>query len=229
MGMSKNLKGFFLTLEGGEGVGKSTQARALQKLLEKRGYDVVLTREPGGSPAAEAIREVILSGHAKELGPLAEASLFTAARADHVRTLIRPALEEGKVVICDRYSDSTFVYQGVVGGVDPDIMDTLEKTGCLGVMPDLTLVLDLPVEIALERARQQSRQEGRKEDRFEMADASEHEIIRKGFLQRAGRDKGRYAVISAEGSTEQVTGRIRSALSRRKVLRPLKKISAKKE
>src|SRR5580658_10974553 len=148
------MRGKFITFEGGEGTGKSTQAALLAKKLSSLGIGVLLTREPGGSPGAEIIRHVLLSGAAKPLGPNAEAMLFAAAREDHVRCAIEPALATGKWVVCDRFADSTRVYQGALGAVDERLIKGLERVSIGDLAPDLTLILDVPVEVGLERVKQ---------------------------------------------------------------------------
>lgn len=145
-------RGKFITFEGGEGTGKSTQAKMLAMRLESLGIAVLLTREPGGSLGAEVIRHVLLSGAAKPLGPEAEAMLFAAARQDHVSCAIEPALAAGSWVACDRFADSTRVYQGVLGRVDLRFIKALERVSGGDLKPDLTFVLDMPVEVALQRA-----------------------------------------------------------------------------
>src|ERR1700689_315109 len=141
------MRGKFITFEGGEGTGKSTQATALAGELRSLGISVVQTREPGGSPGAEIIRHVLLSGAAKPFGPEAEAMLFAAARDDHVQCTIEPALAAGKWVVCDRFADSTRVYQGSLGKVDARLIRGLERLSIGDLMPDLTLVLDVPIEV----------------------------------------------------------------------------------
>src|SRR5262245_6101828 len=145
------MRGRFISFEGGEGAGKSTQSRLLAQRIAKRSK-VVLTREPGGSTGAEIIRHILLSGAAKPFGPETEAVLFAAARADHIANTIRPALERGEWVICDRFIDSTRVYQGVLGKVDDRIIRGLERLTVGDIVPDLTFLLDLPPHLALERA-----------------------------------------------------------------------------
>jgi dTMP kinase len=145
-------RGRFITLEGGEGVGKSTQAQLLAQRLRPLGISVVVTREPGGSPGAEALRDVILSGAAAPFGSAGEAILFSAARIDHIDQTIAPALEKGAWVVCDRFADSTRAYQGAAGKVDPALIASLERVAVGDVRPDLTLVLDLPVRKGLARA-----------------------------------------------------------------------------
>src|SRR5271169_7098063 len=147
------MRGKFITFEGGEGTGKSTQAAMLALRLEALGHSVQLTREPGGSPGAEIIRYVLLSGAAKPLGADVEAMLFAAARDDHVQCTIAPALEAGQWVVCDRFTDSTRVYQGILGKVDERLIKGLERVSIGDLAPDLTIVLDVPVELGLERVR----------------------------------------------------------------------------
>src|SRR5580692_2764077 len=154
------MRGKFITFEGGEGTGKSTQAGLLAHKLESLGLGVLLTREPGGSPGAEIIRHVLLSGAAKPLGADAEAMLFAAAREDHVRCTIEPALAAGKWVVCDRFADSTRVYQGALGQVDRRLIKGLERVSIGDLLPDLTLILDVPVDVALERRALRSGRRG---------------------------------------------------------------------
>ena len=145
-------EGRFITFEGGEGAGKSTQVERLRQRLEARGTMVVTTREPGGSPRAERIRQSLLSGEAKGFGPFAEALMFSAARMDHLDQTIRPALERGAFVLCDRFADSTRAYQGVLGAVDEALIEKLERAVVDETRPDLTFILDVPADIGLGRA-----------------------------------------------------------------------------
>ncbi len=142
IGQAGVARGFFITFEGGEGAGKSTQISRLAERLRAMGHDVLVTREPGGSPGAEAVRHVLLSGAAEPFGPVMEAILFAAARSDHVEQVIRPAVERGAVVLCDRFMDSSRVYQGITGDLDPKFMAALERITVNGMVPDLTLILD---------------------------------------------------------------------------------------
>src|ERR1700690_2182257 len=167
------MRGKFITLEAGEGTGKSTQAAMLALRLEALGLAVHLTREPGGSPGAEIIRHVLLSGAAKPFGPDVEAMLFAAARDDHVRCTILPALDTGKWVICDRFTDSTRVYQGILGQVDQRLIKGLERVSVGDLAPDLTLVLDVPVELGLKRAA--GRRGKKAADRFEAEEFEFHQ------------------------------------------------------
>jgi dTMP kinase len=185
--------GRLITFEGGEGAGKSTQVSILVERLRNAGRDAITTREPGGSPAAEDIRETLLSGKVKQFGPFAEALLFSIARADHIDTVISDALARGKWVVCDRFLDSTRAYQGVTGGVPAPVISALERLTLHGVMPNLTIVLDIPVEEGLARM---ARRRGAP-DRFESQDISQHERIRKAFLDIAEEEPGRCVVIDA--------------------------------
>lgn len=187
-------RGRFITFEGGEGAGKSTQAVMLAEHLEGFGLGVVLTREPGGSPGAEAIRHVLLSGAAKPLGAHAEAILFAAARDDHVRQVIRPALESGHWVICDRFADSTRIYQGSLGNVDPRLIKGLERISVGATKPDLTFILDLPAKVGLERAAQRS---GKAADRFESEALEFHEKLREAYRELAERETDRCVLVDA--------------------------------
>ncbi|SEF88123.1 dTMP kinase [Bosea lathyri] len=188
--------GHFITLEGGEGAGKSTLARALAERLEGSGINVVVTREPGGSPKAEAIRQTILSGQIKEHGPFVEALMFSAARIDHIDRLIRPALARGDWVICDRFIDSTRAYQGELGSIDPGLLAELERVTIEGLLPDLTLILDLDPKIGLARAARR-RAPGETRDRFESEALAFHSKLRQAYLGIAQSEPERCVVIDA--------------------------------
>lgn len=196
------MRGKFITFEGGEGAGKSTQANLLAARLRAQGIDVVLTREPGGSAGAEIIRHVLLSGAAKPLGAEVEAVLFAAARADHLDHVIRPALERGSWVVCDRFADSTRVYQGALGKVDPRILSGLERVTVGDALPDLTVILDLAADLGLQRAR--SRAAGGDSDRFEKEGLDFHEQLRAAYRDIAAREPGRCILIDASGSENKV-------------------------
>jgi len=200
------MRGSFITFEGGEGAGKSTQAAALAKKLATMGIAAVLTREPGGSPGAEIIRHVVLSGAAKPLGADAEAMLFAAARADHLDTLIGPALARGKWVVCDRFIDSTRVYQGVLGKVDRTFIKGLEKLIVGDALPDVTFVLDLPAEIGLARARER-RGEGTP-DRFEGEGLAFHEALNAAFRDIARCEPQRCVLIDANRPKDKIAADI---------------------
>jgi dTMP kinase len=207
------MRGHFITFEGGEGSGKSTQAAALAQRLKALAVGVVLTREPGGSAGAEIIRHVLLSGAAKPLGPDAEAVLFAAARDDHLCTMIRPALDSGKWVICDRFIDSTRVYQGVLGQVDQRIIHGLERITVGDTMPDLTFVLDVPAEVGLERV---TRRRGKKQaDRFEMETPEFHMRLRDAFRQVAAAEPERCFLIDSQRPKDKVADEIWTIVNKR--------------
>lgn len=196
------MRGKFITFEGGEGTGKSTQAGLLANKLESLGLSVLLTREPGGSPGAEIIRHVLLSGAAKPLGADAEAMLFAAAREDHVRCTIEPALAAGKWVVCDRFADSTRVYQGALGQVDRRLIKGLERVSIGDLLPDLTLVLDVPVDVALERLS--LRRGDAAPDRFEAENVEFHQKLREAFRALAADEPERCVIIDASVPRVQV-------------------------
>ena len=202
--------GRFISLEGGEGSGKSTQARRLVDGLRVKGVDAQATREPGGSPGAEAVRAVLLSGAAEALGTEAEALLFAAARADHVQQTIRPALEAGRWVVCDRFIDSTRVYQGAVGNVRPDLLRALQQVATEGVRPDLTFLLDIPPEIGLQRAA--ARANGAVADRFEKQGLAYHTAVREAFLALAQAEPERCVVVNAAEPPDVVAAHMARAL-----------------
>jgi dTMP kinase len=199
----------FITFEGGDGTGKSTQARLLKERLETSGRAAVLTREPGGTPFAEQVRSLLVDPQTAPHSALSETLLFYAARADHLEKVIRPALAEGRIVVCDRFSDSTRVYQGAAGGVPASTLEALDRLIVGETRPDLTLVLDLPVEEGLARARQR-----REQAKTVVADAYEkrpgvfHERLRKGFLAIAAAEPERCIVIDAGEGLEAVAARI---------------------
>jgi dTMP kinase len=200
------MRGKFITFEGGEGAGKSTQAAMLALRLESLGIGVLLTREPGGSPGAEIIRHVLLSGAAKPFGPEVEAMLFAAARDDHVQCTILPALKAGKWVICDRFADSTRVYQGILGEVDERLIKGLERVSIGDLTPDLTLIFDLPVEVGLKRIKQ--RRGDAEPDRFEAENLEFHQKLREAYLALAAEEPRRCVVIDASGAKEFVAKQV---------------------
>ena len=208
-------QGFFITLEGGEGAGKSTQARLLGEALQAGGHEVVLTREPGGAAGAEAIRELLVTGEPGRWTPLAEALLFAAAREEHLRTTIRPALERGAIVISDRFCDSTRAYQGAAGGVAPEVIDALEEWVVGPVRPDLTIILDLDPATGLARAHER----GGGADRFERHDLDFHARLRAAFKDIAARESERCRIVdagrNAEIVAEEIGGLVVSALASR--------------
>lgn len=204
------MRGHFITFEGGEGSGKSTQMKRLKDRLEADGMDVLTTREPGGSPGAEAVRHVVLSGGAEPFGPEMEAVLFAAARRDNVEQIIMPALSEGKTVLCDRFMDSSRVYQGVSGNAGLDFVLAMERAVTEGARPDLTLIFDLPPEEGLKRAASVWADNG--PDRFEKDDLEAHELRRKAFLEIAASEPDRCVIIDASGSLDTVSQQVDKAV-----------------
>ncbi len=203
-------RGRFIAFEGGEGAGKSTQARLLAEELRRRGIDVVTTREPGGTPHAETIRNLLLTVDGEPLPLRAEALLFAAARADHVGALIEPALAAGKWVVCDRFIDSNRAYQGGGGGIpDADLM-TLHRFGSGGLMPDLTVLIDVDAEVAAKRA---SDRDAGKADRIGGRDAAYHARVSQAFTDIADAEPARFARIDGNGAKEVTHGRIMTAIA----------------
>ena len=203
-------QGKFISLEGGEGTGKSTQARRLQAWLTQGGIDTILTREPGGSPHAECLREMLLSGRVAPFGTDAEALVFAIARADHVVRTIRPALDAGTWVICDRYIDSTRAYQGTAGVPEGRIRE-LETIAAGETIPDLTIILDIPVKEGLKRANARNDIS----DRFERDDLKIHEARRQAFLHIANAEPTRCVSLDASGTEDEVFSKICDAVSDR--------------
>jgi len=205
-------RGKFIAFEGGEGAGKSTQARLLAEALEARGIGCVVTREPGGTPGAEAIRALLLGTEGEGWHPRAEALLFAAARSDHVERLILPALDQGQWVICDRFVDSSRAYQGGAGGLsDADVL-TLHQVGSQGLLPDLTLLIEVSAEVA--EARAHSRDLG-SPDRIGGRDAAYHARVAAAFSALANAEPARFARIDGNGDAEHVFGDILGTLQSR--------------
>jgi len=204
-------QGRFITFEGGEGTGKSTQVARLVEDLRARDLEVVQTREPGGSAGAEDIRAIALNGDAGRWSPMTETLLMFAARSDHLERTIRPALEAGRWVVCDRFADSSRAYQGVGGGTPAEFIETLDAAIVGQTQPDLTLIFDLPVSIGLERAFGR----GLFETRFESKGLAFHERLRRGFLDIAERYPQRCVVIDADGDVDAVAARVRAAVEAR--------------
>lgn len=202
-------KGRFISLEGGEGVGKSTQLKRLAEALRSRGLEVVETREPGGSPGAEAIRALLLQGEEERWTAEAEALLFAAARADHVARTIRPAVEAGKWVLSDRFLDSSIAYQGGAGGLGAGTIRQLHRIGSRGFLPDRTLLLQLPPEAAEDRA---SLRDGNAGDRIGSRGRDYHARVAAAFRAIAEEEPHRFRIVDAEGSAEEVTDRLLTAL-----------------
>jgi dTMP kinase len=203
-------RGRFISFEGGEGSGKSTQIRILAERLDAAKLRAIVTREPGGSPGAEIIRHLLLSGMGKLLGPEAETLLFAAARDDHVRTVIRPALSQGVWVLCDRFSDSTRAYQGRLGKVAPEIIDAMERVTIGNLKPDLTIILDVPVEVGLQRAA--ARRGSGPPDRFEAEDVRFHQQLRDAYRQIAAEEPKRCVLIDASADAATVAASVWTAL-----------------
>jgi dTMP kinase len=204
-------RGRFITFEGGEGSGKSTQLKRLAARLEGQGREIVATREPGGSPGAEAIRELVLRGSADRWSPVTETLLMYAARRDHIERVIAPALGRGAWVVCDRFADSTRAYQGAAGGVDPELIGALERHILQEVRPDLTLIFDFPTEVGLTRAASRAGAEMR----FESKGVAFHERLREAFLEIARAEPERCAVIDASGSMDEVEQGVWAAVQAR--------------
>lgn len=198
---------FFITFEGIEGSGKTTQIRILKSLLEARGHRVLATREPGGCPIADAIRAILLDSTNRALVPRAELLLYAAARAQHVEQVIRPALAAGSIVLCDRFADATTAYQGGGRGLDTMLVAELNAIATGGLQPDLTLLFDMPVELGLTRARHRNQQDTlRDEGRFELEELDFHQRVRAAYLSLAEREN-RFRIVDATGTPETVAGR----------------------
>jgi dTMP kinase len=208
------MRGKFITLEGGEGCGKSTQAGRLKEALVNRGIEVILTREPGGTPLAEKIRSLLKDENGDPPCDRSELLLFLAARAQLVRNVIRPALAAGKWVVSDRFSDSTLAYQGYGRGLPLDELERMNGFACGGMKPDLTLLLDVEPEVSLARMRGRELSTGVGRDRIENAGSGFHERLRRGFAELAAREPERIAVIDANGTEEAVWEAVWKSLKR---------------
>jgi dTMP kinase len=203
-------RGRFISFEGGEGSGKSTQIKTLAERLDAAKLRAIVTREPGGSPGAEIIRHLVLSGMGKLLGPDAETLLFAAARDDHVRTVIQPALNQGIWVLCDRFSDSTRVYQGRLGQVAPGVLNAMQRVTIGDLKPDLTIILDIPVEVGMQRAA--LRRGSGAPDRFEAEDVKFHQELREAYRQIAADDPQRCVLIDANADAGTVAASVWAAV-----------------
>ncbi|GAA5094295.1 dTMP kinase [Bartonella acomydis] len=206
------MSGYFITFEGGEGAGKTTQISLLAQYLSSKGYEVITTREPGGTEGAEVIRYILLSGKAQQYGPFVEAALFTAARADHVNKIIIPAMQKGKVILCDRFVDSTRVYQGLNNRVDSSILTLLESIALNGIKPHLTFLLDIPATYGMERAKIR-RNKAETIDHFEKDNLEIQEQRRQAFLQLAKQEPHRFRVIDATATVEIIAQKIKRFVS----------------
>ncbi len=203
----------FLTFEGIEGCGKSTQIRLLAQTLLAAGHQVVLTREPGGCPIADQVRAVLLDAANRAMVPMTELLLYGAARAQHLSEIILPALAQGQIVLCDRFSDATRAYQAFGRGLDRQLIEQVNQLACQGLCPDMTLLLDCPVEVGLARARQRiDAADGPREERFELEALAFHQRVRAGYLALANEDSGRFVLINANQTPEQVANQIATAV-----------------
>ena len=199
--------GYFITFEGGEGSGKTTQIQKLLSRVESEfpSIETIVSREPGGTASAESIRKLLVTGHADKWRPVTEAMLMSASRHEHVVHVLRPALDAGKLVLCDRYNDSTRVYQGIVGGVPAGDIEALNDLACGGLVPDLTILLDMDVETGLNRAVERAGDAaGGDESRFESKGMAFHRDVRKAFLALAGDHKHRFVIIDASRDADAV-------------------------
>jgi dTMP kinase len=203
-------RGRFISFEGGEGSGKSTQIKRLSERLEALKLRAVVTREPGGSPGAEIIRHLVLSGMGKLLGPEAESLLFAAARDDHVRTVILPALSQGTWVLCDRFFDSTRAYQGTLGRVPAGLLNAMQRVTIGDLKPDLTIILDVPVEVGLKRAA--ARRGNNAPDRFEAEDLKFHQDLREAYREIAAAEPKRCVLIDASPDPDTVAANVWSVM-----------------
>ncbi|WP_455478382.1 dTMP kinase [Bartonella sp. B10] len=207
------MSGYFITFEGGEGAGKTTQISLLAQYFCSKGYDVVTTREPGGTIGAEIMRRILLSGQAQHYGPFVEAILFTAARADHIVEVIAPSLQKNKIVLCDRFIDSTRVYQGLNNKVSSHILSVLEYIAVNRVMPNLTFLLDIPAKCGMERVNLR-RKKVEKNDYFEKDRLEIQEQRREAFLHLAKQEPNRFQVINATNTVEVIANQIKSVCHR---------------
>ena len=210
------MAGLFITLEGGEGSGKSTQARLLKRWLSDvfPGREILVTREPGGTEQAEEIRAILVNGAADKLSVQTEALLMIAARTEHVQKIIQPALLRDAIVICDRFSDSTLVYQGLAQGKDIDLLQSIHEFGFSDLRPALTFVLDVPPEQGLKRAEDRL-QINNAESRFEDKGLAFHRRVRDGFIELAAQDPQRFVIIDASGTAEQTDEQVRQQIINR--------------
>ena len=210
-------KALFITFEGGEGAGKTTQINRLAEELTRKGEKVITTREPGGTPEGEKIRSLLVRGHDENWSPMVETLLMLSARSLHVERLISPALESGKIVICDRFCDSTIAYQGYGRGIPTDKIENISKEVLGDIKPDITFILDIDPGAGLTRSKKRLAGEGdissgQAEDHFEKMDLSFHERVRQGFIEIANNDPERCYLISAEGSIDEISEKIKNIL-----------------
>jgi dTMP kinase len=207
--------GCFITFEGIEGCGKTTQVRLLAELLKTRGIPVQLTREPGGCPIADQIRSILLDGANRSLTPLAELLLYASARSQHVSEVISPALTEGCVVLCDRFTDATLAYQGFARGLNQELIMSLNKLAAGDTVPQLTILIDCPVEVGLERALLRiNSTSGAREERFELESLEFHRRVRDGYLQLAAKEPERFVVVDGTAVVEETASVIADSVLR---------------
>jgi len=208
---------FFITFEGGDGTGKSTQLRTLENYLSTRGKSCLLTREPGGTPLGKLVRQVLLEVGKQPIASPTELFLYLADRAQHIQEIVAPALAQGKIVLCDRHTDSTLAYQGFGRGFDIGLLRRLNDMASGGIKPDLTVLFDCPVEIGLSRTRARRAPAGdaQREDRFEREELKFHERVRAGFLELARAEPERFHIIDASRSIAEVQEQIRTVIDRK--------------
>src|SRR6185503_4780872 len=204
----------FVTFEGVEGSGKTTQIQMLSNHLEERGIDHLLTREPGGTPIGDQIRSLVLDPRNAAMTPICELLLYAAARAQHIEQVIRPALVSGRLVLCDRFKDATMAYQGSGRGIRLDLIDALHGLETLALQPDLTILFDIEEDTALNRARARDHTRAKDETRFEQESLAFHKRVRLGYLEMARQEPGRIVVVDARGTVEQVHRRVIEAMDR---------------
>jgi dTMP kinase len=207
---------FFITFEGIEGCGKTTQIKRLASTLHEQGHTVVLTREPGGCSIADQVRAILLDAENRAMVPLTELLLYAAARAQHVAEVVSPALSSERIVLCDRFTDATLAYQGYGRGLDRNLLRRLNRLATGGITPDLTILMDCPVATGLARATARiSKTKGDREERFELESLQFHERIRHGYLRLAQREPGRFLVIDGSRGIDETAGEIgRAVLAR---------------
>jgi dTMP kinase len=203
----------FITFEGVEGSGKTTQIQRLKGYLTERGIPCVITREPGGSPISEKIRKILLDPAHREMAPLTELLLYEAARAQHVEKVIAPFLRKGGVVICDRFSDASIAYQGYGRGVDLRLIESLNRLSSKKIKPDMTFLMDCPSKVGLKRAIHRNQAEGQeREGRFELEKIEFHQRVRRGYLSLAKKDRRRFKIIDTRQGEEKVFGKIKTVV-----------------
>jgi dTMP kinase len=206
----------FITFEGIEGCGKTTQLRLLARHLTARGLQVVMTREPGGCPISDKMREILLDAGNKAMAPLSELLLYAAARAQHMAEIVAPAIRSGHIILCDRFTDATIAYQGYGRDLDQAVIGQLNRLATGDVRPDLTILMDCPVEVGLGRARARiDSSEGAREERFELESVRFHRKVRDGYLRLAEMEPGRFIIIDGTGSIEETESAIVEAVESR--------------